>query len=71
MQVQVKERAAYARGARFVMVYCDGRWNETFHRDAFIKIFSLPALKRRLFYAPLIIMGDSFTQPTSLEEDYQ
>jgi hypothetical protein len=40
-------------------------------RDAFIKIFSLPALKRRLFYAALIIMGDSFSQPTSLEEDYQ
>jgi hypothetical protein len=42
-----------------------------FFRDAFIKNFSLPALKRRLFYAQLIIMGDSFTPPTSLEEDYQ
>jgi hypothetical protein len=42
-----------------------------FYRDAFIKIFSSQALMRRLFYAPPIIMGDSFIQPASLEEDYQ
>jgi len=52
------------------MFYRDARSIRDLDRDAFIKIFSSPGLKRRLFYALLIIMGGSL-QPTSLEEDYQ
>jgi hypothetical protein len=52
------------------MFYRDGRPIRVPYRDAFIKIFSSPGLKRRLFYALPIIMGGSL-QPTSLEEDYQ